>query len=472
MISRRQAIIAGAAALLGPRARALRGRDADVLVIGAGISGLTAARLLEREGLRVKILEGRSRVGGRVHTLSDVPGNPEAGANSVIAGYARVLDTCRALGVELRDMTPRRGDLQPDLYLDGTVIRPDEWPGSSHNPFPAPLRALPPSAVIHSLLARDNPLPGLAAWTDPAQAHLDGSTHAYLRRHGLDERAIRLAYDTNPQYGTSSHSASILGWYFIHAWFAQQRAAGSENYVGVGGNGNIPLAIADSLREPVILDSAVAGIRASDGAVEVHCEDGRVFRAGRLICSTPLCAMRHLRFDPLLPAPVAKAVRTVPYMKITQTHLVAKRPFWEDDGLAPDMWTDTIVGNVIAYRGAENPDDITSLTAWARGFKAEALDRLPPAEAAQQVRREFEAIRPAARGQLAVAGFKSWQRDPYAGGSWAVWRPGQPTALVRVLGQPHGPVHFCGEHTATTNRGLEGAMESAERAALDVLLSL
>jgi len=59
--------------------------------------------------------------------------------------------------------------------------------------------------------------------------------------------------------------------------------------------------------------------------------------------------------------------------------------------------------------------------------------------------------------------------DPFSGGDWVVWRPGQVSQFLRPLGEPAGRLHFCGEHTALSNRGLEGAMESGERAALEVL---
>jgi len=58
--------------------------------------------------------------------------------------------------------------------------------------------------------------------------------------------------------------------------------------------------------------------------------------------------------------------------------------------------------------------------------------------------------------------------DPHNAGDWAIFAPGQVTGLLPTMAQPHGRVHFCGEHTATMNRGMEGAMESGERVALEV----
>ena len=79
----------------------------DVIVLGAGVAGLNAAWLLEQQGFKVVVLEGRNRVGGRVHTLLDQPGLPEMGFNSMGAGYGRGIDAAKRAGVELYDVAPR-----------------------------------------------------------------------------------------------------------------------------------------------------------------------------------------------------------------------------------------------------------------------------------------------------------------------------------------------------------------------------
>ncbi|MSO98939.1 MAG: FAD-dependent oxidoreductase, partial [Rhodospirillaceae bacterium] len=74
-----------------------------------------------------------------------------------------------------------------------------------------------------------------------------------------------------------------------------------------------------------------------------------------------------------------------------------------------------------------------------------------------------------AKGKLEAAFIKSWLRDPFAGGDYAIWGPGQVKAFINEVGKPHGRIHFAGEHTGLSNRGMEGAMESAERATQEVL---
>jgi monoamine oxidase len=103
------------------------------------------------------------------------------------------------------------------------------------------------------------------------------------------------------------------------------------------------------------------------------------------------------------------------------------------------------------------------------GRHAERLDTLPATDAAALVTGEIESARPAARGQLEFVGRESWGSNPYAGGGWAYFRPGQVRRFGAAMAAPRGRLHFCGEHLAHRARGMEGAMESGERAAAEIL---
>ena len=147
----------------------------------------------------------------------------------------------------------------------------------------------------------------------------------------------------------------------------------------------------------------------------------------------------------------------------------AKTPFWEADGKAPNMFSDGLVCNLVGEHKGQTPAEVSSLTAWIRGHNAALLDQMPEADAKAAIIADIERLRPAAKGQLEIVEYKSWYRDPFSSGDWAVWQPGQIAGFANAVAQPNGRVHFCGEHTAVSNRGMEGAMESGERVALEVL---
>ena len=81
---------------------------------------------------------------------------------------------------------------------------------------------------------------------------------------------------------------------------------------------------------------------------------------------------------------------------------------------------------------------------------------------------EIEAIRPAARGKIAGAALHSWTAERFNAGDFSYFAPGQLTRIVSRMADPHGRLHFAGEHTARANRGLESALESSERVAIEV----
>ena len=145
-LSRRR-FISTAALAAGYSAWPIRGwsQDAHVVVIGAGLSGLYAASLLESRGIQVTVLEARERVGGRVLTLDQVPGRPEAGANVIGPNYGRVIHQCEQLGVEIAP-PPRSGGAS-GLIIDGQKVSREEWPTSPLNTLPQEFREVPPDRL-------------------------------------------------------------------------------------------------------------------------------------------------------------------------------------------------------------------------------------------------------------------------------------------------------------------------------------
>jgi monoamine oxidase len=275
-------------------------------------------------------------------------------------------------------------------------------------------------------------------------------------------------------YGTeSAHDVSVLQLAYVDHWQGLNRrgAAAGERFVGVfrGGNQNLPIAMARRLRGDLLLGRRVVSITQDAGGVTVRCSDGSMHQAGRVVCSLPFPVLRDVAIDPLPPPAQWQAIQSLGAKPITQFHLVPKRPFWEQDGLSPAFWTDGIAGSVLANRDGSAAGTVTSLTVWCSARNARFLDRFPRAEAARMVVAEIERLRPAARGALEVAAVHSWEQDPFAGGTWAIFRPGQVAAFAHALAKPHGRMFFCGEHTAIGSRGMEAAMESAERVALEVL---
>jgi monoamine oxidase len=445
----------------------------DVVVIGAGLAGLYSALLLEERGLNVLVLEAQARIGGRIHSMRQLGSNAEAGGTYIGAGYERIMRTAARFGIRLIDVTPILEFFrEQDLVLGTTTIRQVEWPTHPANPFPERDRELLPWNYHRVLTLRENPLAAPADWLAPQHADLDVSMHAWMRSLGLSDAVIKIGYGINTSFGEDAHDVSALLLLFRAAFSKAQRGRASEvarGYTVENGVQRIPEAMAGALRHPVVLECPTIAVTATKEAVRVDCADGSHVTAKRVIASIPFGALRKLRLDPPLAGAQAEAVAELCSQPITQVYLGTRRPFWEDDGYAASLFTDSLPGMVAAARSAADPATVTHLTAWVMGRHARSLDGLPPTEVGQRVIAAIEKLRPAARGQLELLGVQSWGGDPYAAGAWAYFRPGQIRRFAQHMHGPHGRVHFCGEHLAITTRGMEAALETAERAVAEVV---
>lgn len=451
----------------------MAGADFDVIVVGAGLAGLHAAATLETAGARVLVLEAQRRVGGRVHSMRQLGGTAEAGGTYIGAGYERVIAAAQRHGVELMDVTPVLEFFrEQDLALDGEIIRQDEWATHPKNDFPQRDREHLPWTYHRVLTMRDNPLQDPSEWLDPRHAALDVPAHDWFRSLGLSERAIALAYGLNVSFGRDARDISALLLLFRGAFSKQQRALSSSESLGFTARRGvqlIPDAMAAALENGVELDHAVTAIALESDGAAVICANGRRFSARHVVAAVPPSVLRRIAIEPELPQPQSEAIATLPSQPLTQVYLAPRSRFWEQDGYAPSLFTDTRAGMLAAARNRDDPTEVTSLTAWITGDNAAALDRLPPADAGRSVIAAIETLRPSAKGQLELVGMHSWGADAYAGGAWAYFRPGEVTRFAPILGAAHGRLQFCGEHLATTSRGMEGAMASAEEAAAAIL---
>lgn len=442
----------------------------DAIVLGAGISGLRAAQLLEESGLSVVVLEARDRVGGRILSLTDLPGNPEMGFNSMGSGYGRGLDAAKQAGVELVEVGSRYSYGPPSgLYIKGEHISREAWPTHPENPFPDALKTFMPAELPFVLVGKNPPLKDWTKWSDPANAALDISLAEFLGQQGLSEEAIRLSCDLTPYHGRNSRDVSSLMYNFSGGFVQSQMAAGGESFAAKGGNSKLPEAMAAGLKGDVILDRPVAAIEQNAGGATVTCRDGSRFQAAKIICSLPLAALRNVEITPGLSELQAKAVQEIKYQPISVAFLTAKSPFWEEDGLAPGMWSDSESGTFIPQRYGATEEEVTGFLLQARGDRAFEWDKLGSEAALAKIVSEIEALRPAAKGKLEARHYHSWSGDEFSGGAWAYYGPGQATSLHNVLAEPAGAIGFCGEHTETTSRGVEGALASAERVVLETL---
>lgn len=477
-INRRKFIkVAGSAAVLAsqPAIAATSNSKYDAIVIGAGLSGLHAAMILQESGLNVLVLEGRKRVGGRVYTLMDVPGKPEAAGEWIGANYARMIATANSLGMELYTPDAGGGNDRGWAYdIKGQFINSADWESHKLNPMKGEDRKILPSRMLHMISNQNNPLSGhpLDAWLNPEFEKYDIPFDQYLRARGVDEETIRLMEVTiHTSHMSKTSALQELRRYHVNEFNSKLKFSDGISYKQIkGGNSLLPEAMANSLTNKPILGKTVVHFEQTPTRVTIYCSDGTSYTAGNVVCSIPLSVMRHITFSPRMPGHMRAAVDEVDYGISIQVHYLINKRYWDDDGMSPSMWSDGELERFGA-RNINEGDGQPAGVAFINGETAEKFRLMPDDEVFAYVEKLLVAKRPSMAGALEPITIQSCERDIHGAGDWVYWQPGQIRKYGKTMRDSHGRIHFCGEHTAIMERGMEGAFESGERAALDVLLS-
>ena len=463
MLTRRTALKSGFAAAIvagaAPRS-AWAATETDVIVIGAGFAGLSAARLLERAGLKVTVLEARDRVGGRAHTLDHLPGAPEAGGIQIGSGYLRLRETAEALGIELitgGGAGAGIADLPGNAYAirGKAAIAPDAWRTSPANLLSDEIREVEPARLLGSYLRALPQLASPESWMD-APSDLDISLRAALAGAGANEEALRLI-EANFN-GNTLASMSQLNALRSAAIYRSQPG---PVFTVKGGTQRLPEAMARSLKKSVRLQTRIDAIREEPDRVHLLTSNGAL-SARHVICTIPFAALRQIKLEALLIPPTARMVAELPYTRASFAFIRTRSPFWRDDGLPATTWTDDpLLGRVFVLGDAP-----PMLKLWTTGAGADMLDRLPRDVAKAIIAERLAAARPSSAGQIEEIDFFSWQRSPYNAGIYHHIGTGMASDLAATVRQRGQRLHFAGEHLARGSTGMEAAFESGERAAL------
>lgn len=256
-------------------------------MIGAGLAGLHATKRIENAGYKVLLIEGSGRVGGRLHTLDDLPGSPDAGGIQIGAGYKRFHAIADALAVERYVPPPSaRGAL---YNIGGASLTARQWPEAAENKLAAREKTTPPDRLFISYLKDLPRLENVADWMAPGTQAIDIPLRQYLKDQGASGEAQRLI-NANLN-GNSIDTQSALHMARSLAIF---RAGGGPIRYVRGGSQRMTDAMAAALKSDILFDSPVKAIADAGSDVALNLDDGRQFRAQHVICTAPFSALRSM----------------------------------------------------------------------------------------------------------------------------------------------------------------------------------
>lgn len=442
--------------------------SAEVVVIGAGVAGLAAAVTLRENGRDVQVLEARQRVGGRVWTIREPFSDglyAEAGAEYVNGGHTWVDTFLRRYGL-LDGRTP----VSPRMY----AFRGERVIGSSVARFgprvASDLRRLgrraaqlgrfipDPARPWEAASAEELDRRSVAQWLDELDLH--PTTRAYLDVwHRLD-------------YAVENTEVSLL------QFARDERLYGIEGARALsrprGGMDLLPEAMAAELGLCVHLGANVTAIHRNDRGVDVYYDglvpEGQV-HASRVILAIPPSVARTIEFSPPLPDAQASAMANLRYGHIVKVLLQYRRRFWRDHGRIRGVMTDLpFLSAWDATR--DQPGERGIFGIYTAGADGARLAEMPEPRRVSWCLDQLDQLFPCSSSLFEQGVSAAWDAEPFSGGTYSYFAPGEMRRFAPVLAEPFGRLHFAGEQTDPWQATMNGALASGVRAAREVLGAL
>lgn len=447
--------------------------QADVVVIGAGVSGLTAARRLTHAGHDVVVLEAGDHVGGRTVNLDVADGIiTEGGGQWVGPGQDRVLALIDELGLRTFD-----------TFVDGKSIyvrrgRQRQYVGTIPPLRPHVLADYAQAQLRLERMARSVPLE--APWTAKKAREWDATTFGRWVHANTVTEETRLLFTVAFTVTSSEdlHSTSLLQQLFrIAACGGMDHmvnvTGGAQEARVVGGTQQIAMKMAEDLGDRVVLDSPVSAISYDDQAVLVRSALTQV-RAQRVIVAMAPPDVERIRITPDLPVRRAMLQRRWSTGAESKLFAVYDRPFWREQGLNGQAVTDLPVASYVVDN---SPPDasvgilLAFLGTAGAGYGLHWSDTVldDPEARRKAFLADLVTIFGPEAGHPRAYLEKSWAHEPWISGCVGSRPPGLLTQYTDADRRPVGPIHWAGTETAIVNQGyIDGAVSAGERAADEV----
>jgi monoamine oxidase len=445
--------------------------DVDVVVIGAGLSGLVAARELARGGASVAVLEARDRVGGRLVRAKLDGAWVDLGGQWIGPGQRRMI----ALAEELGAATfPTYAAGRKVLDLRGRV---STYAGTipSMSPIKLALMQLAISRVDRARKRVDPARP----WEAPDAAALDAITLAGWQRLNVPSRDVRDLFDAavGVVFGADSSELSLL--YFLFYANAGEGLmhlveieGGAQQDRFVEGAHGVTLRLAAALGDRVHLSRPVRRVEQDAGGVTVHA-DGLTLRARAAVIAVPPALAGRIDYEPALPAARDALTQRFAMGAIIKCVAAYERPFWRDRGLSGEAVS---TGGPVAVTFDNSPPDGSrgALVAFVVGGAARAWSARPAHERRREVLSVLSRLFGKEAGDPVDYAELDWSAERWTRGCpVGTLPPGALTQLGASLREPVGRVCFAGTETATEYTGyMEGAVQAGERAAAEAAARL
>ena len=427
------------------------------IVIGAGLSGLSAAHLLTKNGWEVTVLEAQPFIGGRVYSFKfkqDKNLVCELGGEWIGKDHHAMIDLCREL--KLR-RAPHRFDFF--FFENGQRSKREyeagDWPFSKR------------AENAYTKLKKQT-----KHWSPDQESVLDRKDWwTILRDRGFTRKELlRRDLMDSTDFGESIRQTG--GYSAAAEYFDSDRYDEMDTKI-VGGNSELVKALEKQikLRKGMILTSrrvvAIHQPHWYDCAIVRAVGSRRPFRARYCICTVPARTLTKIRFSPKLPDDQWDAAKQLQYARIMKTAILCETRFWlTGRNTKFSCFTDATSDFLFdATLGQGKRTDKGILCSYAIGDKADDLAGYGKARLKRELKSEFKMIFPSADIRIIDIQVQPWQSNRFTQGAYGFYRPGQWFTVREILARPFGKIQFAGEHVADEQGFMEGAVKTGQYAA-------
>ncbi len=433
---------------------------ASVLVAGAGLAGLAAARDLAARGAAVTVVEARDRVGGRVWTVRDgfvETQHAEAGGDMIDEAQHEIRNLARELGLGLtRILRGGFGYVRLDAAGRPRIVARNAASGWARLE-----QALEPVMRPYKLAEQ--------RWDTPIAAAIGRrSVAGWLEDHANDPELRATATGLRGFFLADPEELSLLA--VVDQFAASEQDDPWQLYRIVGGNDSLARALAAELGDRVRLKTEVVAVSHRGRSVRVSLRSARSteqIACDYLLLALPASIVRRIPMTPALPARQHDAIARLKYGRGTKTLLQFSQRFWRLPGRPRAFGTPLPFGAF--WDGNEEQRGRAGILAMLSGGSASDLTQAIVAkDGVEGLARSLDFLG-ARRASLVGSRQIVWEQDPHARGGYAFFDPGFEPELRAWLSKPCGRLFFAGEHTSIRWQGyMNGAIESGRRAAAEI----
>ncbi|MGL6340677.1 MAG: FAD-dependent oxidoreductase [Waterburya sp.] len=397
----------------------------QIAIVGGGIAGLNAAYNLKKAGLTATIYEGRKRVGGRIHSVTNKLGKDlvlELGGSFINTNHQDMLRLVKEFNLQLFDRVKdanNSGFPVAAYYFDGESYSEAEV---AENLRPLAAQIATDASLIEKDSDRYTPKIESLSVTQYLDQHQDKIPESYIRT--LIENTIRTEYGVEPQ-----ESSALQLIYNLPTVEKEEVEilASDETYMVQGGNGKIIDSLAEELSGQIQTNKRLLAISKSNNSYQLTFQDNSIVNADYVIIAIPFTTLRQVDIKVQLPPTLTKFIQEANLGRNDKVFAGFNNRIWrQKEGFAGDAWTDLGFSEVWDATGRQQERGDGALTFFFGGEEVAEMRSQPLQPFGEDLLDRFEELIPDAKSAATNKFFRTgWSNDPFTKGAYTSWKPGQ-----------------------------------------------